>query len=69
MASNDPSRRASVASSSDMSLVAPAVAGKVVPKTNKPSGTTKPKNFIAKNTKPKDGGKQDNYPRNRGIAS
>ncbi|KAI4155774.1 MAG: hypothetical protein LQ341_000134 [Variospora aurantia] len=55
MASDDPSRRASVASSSDMSLVAPAVASKVVPKSNKPSGTTKPKNFIAKNTKPKDG--------------
>ncbi|KAL8723037.1 MAG: hypothetical protein Q9225_000579 [Loekoesia sp. 1 TL-2023] len=56
MASNDLSRRDSVASSSDMSHIDPAVAGKVLPKTNKPSGTIKFKKSIAKNAKPKDGG-------------
>ncbi|KAI4140027.1 MAG: hypothetical protein L6R39_005992, partial [Caloplaca ligustica] len=55
MASTDPSRRESVASSSDMSLVDPAAAGKILPKSNKPSGTIKLKKSIAKNTKPKDG--------------
>ncbi|KAL8841460.1 MAG: hypothetical protein Q9170_000923 [Blastenia crenularia] len=55
MASNDPSRRASIASSSDMSLIDPAVAGKVLPKTIKPSGTIKLKKSIAKNAKTKDG--------------
>ncbi|KAI4116073.1 MAG: hypothetical protein LQ345_003444 [Seirophora villosa] len=55
MASNDPSRRASVASSSDMSLVDPAAAAKIAPKHNKPSGTIKLKKSIAKNSKPKDG--------------
>ncbi|KAL8763363.1 MAG: hypothetical protein Q9184_000834 [Pyrenodesmia sp. 2 TL-2023] len=54
MASNDPSRRASVASSSDMSLVDPAVACKVLPKANKPSGTIKLKKSIAKKAKPRD---------------
>ncbi|KAL9598964.1 MAG: hypothetical protein Q9219_004147 [cf. Caloplaca sp. 3 TL-2023] len=55
MASNDPSRRESVASSSDMSLVDPTVAGKVLPKTSKPSGTIKLKKSIAKNAMPKEG--------------
>ncbi|KAL8953561.1 MAG: hypothetical protein Q9222_000556 [Ikaeria aurantiellina] len=54
MASNDPSRRASVASSSDVSLVDPAVASKVLPKKEKPSGTIRLKKSIAKNAKPKD---------------
>lgn len=40
-----------------MSLVDPAVAGKVLPKSNKPSGTLKMKKSIAKNVKPEDGGK------------
>ncbi|KAI4088856.1 MAG: hypothetical protein LQ344_005782 [Seirophora lacunosa] len=68
MASNDPSRRASVASSSDMSLVDPAAAAKAAPKNNKPSGTIKLKKSIAKNSKPKDGGKQNIHPREQGIA-
>ncbi|KAL9031997.1 MAG: hypothetical protein Q9196_000010 [Gyalolechia fulgens] len=38
-----------------MSLVDPAVAGKVLPKSNKPSGAIKMKKSIAKNVKPKDG--------------
>ncbi|KAI4169841.1 MAG: hypothetical protein LQ343_005390 [Gyalolechia ehrenbergii] len=38
-----------------MSLVDPAVAGKVLPKSNKPSGTLKMKKSIAKNVKPEDG--------------
>ncbi|KAL8701866.1 MAG: hypothetical protein Q9224_000302 [Gallowayella concinna] len=54
MASNEPSRRASVASSSDMSLVDPTVAGKVLPKKDKPSGPIKLKKSIAQNSKPKD---------------
>ncbi|CAO1603508.1 SAGA complex subunit Sgf73 [Xanthoria calcicola] len=54
MASSDPSRRASVASSSDMSPVDPAVAAKVLPKKDKPSGPLKLKKSIAKNSRPKD---------------
>ncbi|KAL8999078.1 MAG: hypothetical protein Q9169_001966 [Polycauliona sp. 2 TL-2023] len=56
MASNDPSRRASMASSSDMSPVDPAVAAKILPKKDKQSGPIKLKKSIAKNTRPKDSG-------------
>ncbi len=45
---------ASIASSSEISLVDPA-AGKVLPKKDKASGALKLKKSIAKKTKPKDG--------------
>ncbi|KAL8738567.1 MAG: hypothetical protein Q9181_000674 [Wetmoreana brouardii] len=57
MTSNDPSRRASVASSSDLSLVDHSATGKSLPKKDKPSGTIKLKKAIVKNTKSKDDGK------------
>jgi len=46
---------ASVASSSELSLVDPAAAGKLLSKKDKVPGTVKLKKSIAKKTKPKDG--------------
>ncbi|KAL8891521.1 MAG: hypothetical protein Q9215_001470 [Flavoplaca cf. flavocitrina] len=57
MASNDPSRRASIASSSDMSPVDPASAANILPKKDRQSSSIKLKKSIAKNSRPKDSGK------------
>ncbi|KAL9597259.1 MAG: hypothetical protein Q9179_004325 [Wetmoreana sp. 5 TL-2023] len=50
-------RRASVASSSDLSLFDHSATGKSLPKKDKPSGTIKLKKAIVKNAKSKDEGK------------
>ncbi|MCJ1453015.1 hypothetical protein MMC28_003360 [Mycoblastus sanguinarius] len=54
MASTEPSRRASIASSSEMSLVDPVAGKKLPPKKDKVTGGVKLKKSIAKKTKPKD---------------
>lgn len=61
--------QASVASSSDMSPVDPAVAAKVLPKKDKPSGPLKLKKSIAKNSRPKDSGKRALVSRPQPITS
>ncbi|KAL8900528.1 MAG: hypothetical protein Q9192_001018 [Flavoplaca navasiana] len=62
MASNDPSRRASIASSSDMSPVDPAAAANILPKKDKQSSSIKLKKSIAKNTRPKDSDSRASVP-------
>lgn len=54
MASTEPSRRASIASSSEMSLVDPGVGRNSTSKKEKPTGGVKLKKSIAKKSKPKD---------------